>query len=260
MADKPYPLAGLKLLLVRPQRDNDTFVQLITELGCRVYVLPVMAINPLIPDDRTRQILAGINQFHKVIVVSGNAARLVLQHIPDPLALPALPAWFAVGESTARTLQAAGVPTAFPADNPTSEGLLALPDLALVRGENILIVRGEGGRDKLGTELEQRGALVTFCELYRRETETAHRAAINKLLEAGDVQVVVAHSVEVLKNLLLQLDSTRQSSLHETVVLVPSQTAADLAQDAGFGSVIRAQSALPASMVDALVGWYTATR
>lgn len=252
------PLTGLNLLLVRPERDNDLFEQLVTGLGCRVHALPAMAIKPLVPDGLACQLLAGISRFHKVIVVSGNAARLALQYIPDSRTLPAVPAWFAVGESTAKTLQEAGVRAIFPADNATSEGLLALPAFARVRGEQILIVRGEGGRDTLRSELEQRGAAVTFCELYRRETDSTHRLAIKRLLEAGAVQVVVAHSIDVLRNFLQLLDSDSLEVLHRIAVLVPSQGAADLALARGCGDVIQAQSALPASMVDALVGWYTA--
>ena len=254
------PLAGLSLLLVRPQRDNDTFAQLVTERGARVFSLPVMAIKPLIPDADTLRNLAAIGRYQKVVVVSGNAASLALQHIHKPASLPSVPAWYAVGESTANTLIAGGIPAACPAENPTSEGLLALPDFARVEGEHILIIRGVGGRDKLRSELEQRGAVVTFCELYRRESETAHQSAINRLLEAGEVQVVVAHSVDVLRNFLAQLDRNRLSSNPALAVLVPSQAAANLAQEAGFATVILAQSALPASMVEALVGWYTASQ
>jgi uroporphyrinogen-III synthase len=127
-----------------------------------------------------------------------------------------------------------------------------------VRGEQIFIIRGEGGRDTLRSALEQRGATVTFCELYRRETDTTHQLAINRLLEAGAVQVVVAHSVDVLRNFLQLLDNDSLEALHRIAVLVPSQGAADLALATGCGYVIQAQGALPASMVDALVGWYTA--
>lgn len=247
-------LAGLRALVVRPPREADLFADRLRALGCRVHSLPVMSIQPLAADLR-RQRLADLAAFDKVVVVSINAARLASEGL-DATMLEAGPAWFAVGEGSAAPLLALDVPVAWPEWDATSEGLLALPALAQVVGDRVLIIRGEGGRDKLRAELVARGASVEFCELYRRQLDTRHCEEIRRLVSAGEVDLVVAHSVDVLDNLVSLLAGSTLS-LDGVAALVPSEKAAELAWQAGFGAVIAAVSALPDAMVEAVRGWYT---
>jgi len=250
-------LAGLRALVARPQRAEDVFSNRLRALGCRVHSLPVMTIAPLAVET-CRQRLAGLAAFDKVVVVSVNAARLAAEYL-DAVALKGGPAWFAVGQGSAAPLLAMGVPVTCPEREATSEGLLALPAFAQVAAEKVLIIRGEGGRDKLRAELTARGASVDFCELYRRELDTGHSAEIRRLASAGEIDLVVAHSVDVLGNLLSLLAGSGVS-LGGLAVLVPSDKAAELARRAGFGTVVAAASALPDAMVEAARGWYTSDR
>ena len=246
------PLAGLAALVVRPTRDDDVFSDRLRALGCRVSALPVMTIAPL--PGASLPALAG---FDKVVVVSANAARLALaQLLLAPQVLAPGPDWFAVGPGSAAPLRAAGLRVSCPADA-RSEGLLALPALARVAGQRLLIIRGEGGRDLLRAGLVERGATVTFCELYRRQSDTRHGAELRRLLKCGAVGLVVIHSVDVLRHLLALLDDEAREVLAVTPLLVPSDSASALAHDAGCGVVVRAASALPGAMVDAIVDWYT---
>jgi uroporphyrinogen-III synthase len=248
------PLAGLAALVVRASRDDDAFTALLDGLGCRVHALPVMAIQPL-----AAAALPALSAFDKVVVVSANAARLArdqLRAAPQTAALGR--EWFAVGAGSAAPLRDAGFPVTWPGEDATSEGLLALPAFAQVAGQRVLVIRGEGGRDVLRAGLVARGARVSFCELYRRVPDDSHRNEIRQLLAGGAVGLVVIHSVDVLRHLLGLLDGEGRRALAATPLLVPSDSAAALARDAGCRTVVRAASALPGAMVDAMVGWYTA--
>ncbi|MCK9469371.1 MAG: uroporphyrinogen-III synthase [Porticoccaceae bacterium] len=249
-------LDGLTVLVARPARREDDFSARLAVLGARVHRLPAMAIEPL-DTPESRALLAMVSDFDKVVVVSANAASLALARLDSAALRERGPAWFAVGAGSAAPLHEAGIAVGCPVDDATSEGLLALPAFAEVAGQQVLIIRGEGGRDVLRAGLVARGARVTFCELYRRVVDTSHRAQVQSLLESKTLDLVVTHSADVLACFLAQVAGSDRALMERTAVLVPSDRAAEMAWQAGFGEVIRAASALPSAMVDAAVGWYT---
>jgi len=252
-------LDGLTVLVARPARREDDFSTRLAALGARVHRFPAMAIEPL-DTPESRALLATVSDFDKVVVVSSNAASLALARLDRAVLRERGPAWFAVGAGSAAPLHEAGIAASCPADHATSEGLLALPAFADVTGQRVLIIRGEGGRDVLRAGLVARGASVTFCELYRRVVDTSHSARVQSLLESKTLDLIVAHSADVLACFLAQVADSDRALVRRTAVLVPSDRAAEMARQAGFGEVIRAASALPSAMVDAAVGWYTSLR
>lgn len=74
-----------------------------------------------------------------------------------------------VGRASADKLAAvSGRDVMYPPYGNDSDALLALPELQNLAGQQILIVRGDGGRAQLGETLARRGADVRYAEVYRR--------------------------------------------------------------------------------------------
>ena len=71
------------------------------------------------------------------------------------------------------------------------------------------------------------------------------------------VDLVVAHSGELLENLLAVVVENQRPILMSLPILVPSERVSDIAIGLGFRTVICAGSALPEDMVSALRGWYS---
>ena len=63
--------------------------------------------------------------------------------------------YYAVGSATAKLLLEAGIDASFPKDKMTSEGLLELVPFSEINGENVALIKGEGGRDYLAAALEE---------------------------------------------------------------------------------------------------------
>ena len=74
----------------------------------------------------------------------------------------------AIGQATAKALRAFHIDTHGTPDVPDSEHLLELPYLQQVSKKNLLLFKGEGGRQLLEKELVQRGARVTRPPEMRR--------------------------------------------------------------------------------------------
>ena len=107
----------------------------------------------------------------------------------------------AVGDATAQALRNSGFARVIsPAGRHDSEGLLETPRLQAVRGENIIVFRGEGGRERLKETLEARGAKVRYAQCYRRVRPSADPRPCCAAFDRGEVQAVSALSGETLEN------------------------------------------------------------
>jgi uroporphyrinogen-III synthase len=164
----------------------------------------------------------------------------------------------AVGRATARALEAHGVVVhALPEGRSDTEGLLALPVFAALRGRRILIVRGVGGRELLREQLQARGAIVNVAQVYRRDAAQADPAALAALasaLASAARQVVISvTSVEVLDGLLGLLPPDLAEQVRDCTLLLPGMRVAHAAGERQWrGPVLTSPSAEDAAMLATL--------
>jgi len=173
-----------------------------------------------------------------VIFVSEQAVR----HCPD-LTFIGGARVFAVGGRTQEVLGRRGIDAIAPVE-PTSEGLLALEELAVGRGRTVLIVCGEGGRTLLDDELAVRGARVMRHVCYRRRAVTGVR------VDPASVDAIVAASAE---GLLAAFAAWRKAGGGVSVpVLVPSARVAAKARELGCRRVVECAGADTRAILSAL--------
>ena len=251
MADAP--LAGLSVLITRPEGQAGELISAIEAAGGRSIVFPVIEIEP-----RSAQLikadLAGQADPDLVIFVSRNA-------VEHGLAWSGEGAIAAVGPATAAAIEAAArVVDIRPADGFDSESLLREPALQDVRGKTIRIIRGNGGRELLAATLRERGANVDYLEVYARRLPEYAGSEIEELrhdLEAGKIGAVVVMSVESLHNLLELLPESCHPALGKTRLVTPASRVikemadrlpgcpATLADGPGAGEIVRAIAVPP---------------
>src|SRR5437773_5460917 len=173
------PLGGIGVIVTRPQRQAAGLARKLAAVGATPLLWPAIVILP--PLDRTplERAHTMLDSYDIAVFVSANA---VEYGVPDPSLWPHLLRAFAPGPGTAEALAAVGVTgVRIPVTTFDSEGLLALPELQHVNGKCVLIFRGQGGRELLGTTLIQRGAHVEYVSCYRR---AAPASGVQGLLEA----------------------------------------------------------------------------
>ncbi len=162
-------LDGVGVVLTRPRAAAEALGAPLAAEGARVWLLPALAIEDLQPTPALEKLLADLARFDMAIFVSANAAEKGLaaarRHGPWPARLHLA----AIGAATAESLRNSGLgPVISPAERHDSEALLGLAPLQVVKGQNIVVFRGEGGREHLKESLEARGARVEYAECYRR--------------------------------------------------------------------------------------------
>ncbi len=245
------PLAGLGILVTRPARQAAGFAQKIAALGGTPVIFPAIAILP--PDDPVSlaRAHAALPTYDIAIFVSANA---VEYGAPDRNSWPPKLLAFAPGPGTAEALAAVGIgPARIPATTSDSEGLLALPELAVVRGRRILIFRGEGGREHLGDTLAARGALVDYVACYRRAKPGSGAGGLTEAFDERRIQAVTITSSEGLDNLWSLADAAAHAAWRECPTFVPHPRIAARAREHGLAVVVT--SGGDAGLIAGLLEW-----
>jgi len=253
-------LKGKHILITRPEPENQLSSQYFSSLGVEVNSLPMMSIEPLTQPQEHAYIqsqIFNLDIYNKVIFVSKNAVRHGIEWIDH--CWPQLPIgieWIGIGEGTVNLLNQLGDHLGIVAPPPikqkegyTSENLLEQQSLQNVDGEKILILRGDGGRTRLATSLEKRGAIVNSLALYKR-AKIAY--SLRQISTADSVDLICITSVEGLENLIETLTFMNKNWFNKLMV-TPSQRVADKAKNLGWQDVINAQGADDNSLLAALV-------
>jgi uroporphyrinogen-III synthase len=189
-----------------------------------------------------------LDQHAVCVFISANAVRFGLSALlPRLTEVPGI-VTIAVGAKTRQCLAEQGIDAVMP-DRPDSEGVLAMAELDASQAREVVIVKGEGGRELLANQLRQRGAQVTEWSCYRRCWPDVD---LTPLADSNTPRVFQASSGEVLTRLSELLAGEHSGDLFQSTVIVPSERVAAMASNLGWQRVICAQDASDHGFADAL--------
>lgn len=234
------------VVLTRPLSDSERLAAVLAADGIDTVVMPIMTISALPVNELAPP--PALGQHAICVFVSANAVRFGLPALLKRLRDCPNIVTIAVGAKTHHRLAEQGINASIP-DRPDSEGLLAMEELNASRSREVIIVKGEGGRELLATELRQRGAQVTEWSCYRRCWPDVD---MTPLADLSADRVFQASSGEVLTRLSELLAGEHSSDLFQSAVIVPSRRVATMASDLGWQRVICAQDASDQAFLDAL--------
>ena len=238
----------MRPLIVRPQPQADALASQLRQAGHSPVVTPLLEI---IAGRGLTNLATQLAPNPWLIAVSAAAveqAHLWLQSAQR--AWPDTPT-FAVGQATAVAWLQAGRQARFPQDA-RSEGILALPEMQHITGQNILILRGDGGREWLAEQLQARGAIVNYCECYQRRWLPLDEDHAYTRWRTQGVDSVIISSGELLRHLLSLLPDEARPWWQQLRFIVPSQRVAELVLAAGLPAPIIADGASHSAFCQAL--------
>lgn len=231
------------VIITRPRAQAGALAGQVAATGREVVLLPLLEIFPL-PDQSALMIaLADLARYAMVAFVSPNAIDAAFAHVtqwPQGVALAVL------GEGSRAALARHGLDdgnaTIISPRDPArsdSENLLQTLDLAALAGKEVLIVRGESGRELMADGLRAAGAVVTTVAAYRRSVPAltpALRAQLLALLERDNDWIIT--SSEALRGLLAllgQLGSPAAvAKMQQQHVIVPHARIGETAKSLGL--------------------------
>ena len=245
-------LAGCGVLITRAQHQAHELKSAIEAAGGNALLFPAIDIIGRDIDEIGRE-LAALPEPDIVVFVSGNAAAYGLAAVKGKNAKIAV-----VGPATRAAIESLGVDVdIFPQGGYDSEHLLQHDALRAVEDKNIVIVRGQSGRELLADTLEERGANVHYLSVYDRiphEPTLADLENLEVALNQGRIRFVIVMSVETLGHLVHILPPQCLTLLRKSTLVAPStrvlQTAFELLP--GISTEL-APSPQATDMVDTLI-------
>lgn len=233
------PLKGIGVLVTRPAHQAGHLAELIEQAGGRAIRFPTLEIFDARDMGALSAAIDRLEQFDLAIFISPNAVNRAIAQIRARRSWPQGLRCAAVGKGSGKALALLGIDDALvPQGRFDSEALLALPELQNVTGKQIIIFRGEGGRELLGEELTRRGAGVTFAECYRRGKPVG--VDVEPLLRQwahGEIGAVTVTSGESMRNLFDMVGATGQRLLKKTPVFAFHEGIAEVARTLGIEQV-----------------------
>ena len=234
----------ISVMVTRSGKSGAKLAESIQQKGLACWHLPSLEI-------RAEEILLPVVDFQQAIFISPNAVKysveksqLLTAMLPDEL--------IAVGQGTADCLYQAGFKKVIIPAEFNSEGLLNLVQLQSVKGQQILIVKGRGGRDLIADELTKRGACCHFLEVYSRVTAQIEERSLQAFLAAGEVNIVTIASTDALTALLSNFAG--DFNYRDLTLVVASQRIKEAASKYGFKQIVVAESAANSATLATIMG------
>jgi len=242
------PLAGWYVISLRPLGQHVSLRRAAERRGARLFAISTLRLSSLDAGATLAPALAAA----QVIVSSPAAARFA--GAQQALRERTGQRWYAPGDGSAAALRRAGISNVvIPERGADSEALLALPDLQAVRGQSIGLLTAPGGRDLIAATLAERGAQVLRADVYRRLPLAIAPTRQRALAKLPARSALLVSSGEALSVLWQALDEVGRAALQRRLAVASSERLRMRLQALGFARVIRAASAHPAALLDALV-------
>lgn len=237
-----------RLLVTRFSPHAEQLAGALREAGYFALAQPLLGIKPTQDHKQLKKFIDG--DFDIVIAVSGNAVTYTHQMLQQvwPAAI-----YLAVGASTQAALnkQVQGA-VITPTTHFDSEGLLALDVLQHVQGKQILILRGQGGRDLLDKTLIERGARVEFLESYKRVALPIDGNQLRNNCQQADINGAIISSIEILNQLFTLVTNQHKNWLNTLTFYVPSERVAEYGASLGLKRLV----VLPSLQADKIITFF----
>ncbi len=247
--------AGYGVLVTRPTHQAQGLCRTLEAAGAMVWLLPALEIEPLSAAELPAEAVAPLGRADWLVFVSPNAVRhglaCMARHGVRPRADVRIGA---VGKGTERALAEAGLAvSAVPDAGFTSEDLAAEAAFGDMRGQHVMIVRGDTGRGWLGAHLRACGAQVDYLAVYRAVRPRVDVAPVREALQSGRLHSVIITSARGLDNLWFMLgDSGRESMQRLALVTVSRRIARHAEQGGHTGPIVVAASPADGDLLEAV--------
>jgi uroporphyrinogen-III synthase len=164
--------AEVAVMVTRSGKSGEQLTNLLKNEGYQSWYTPTLKINK-------ESLLIPAEDFQQAIFVSQNAVKYSIER--SQLVTDMLPTQvIAVGEGTAARLQQNGFDDVIIPESSNTEGLLELSSLQSIKGQQILLIKGRGGRELLEKTLTDRGAICYPLEVYSRVSQVIEEKSWNE--------------------------------------------------------------------------------
>ncbi|PKH07642.1 uroporphyrinogen-III synthase [Moritella sp. Urea-trap-13] len=243
----------IRALITRPHEKGEQLARQIEAANGAALCCPFIDISAGQQFDKVSPLLENLQSDDYIIAISDNAVNYAnASLILDNKAWPQQINYIAVGPTTAKSWQKYGIRHAKIPDSHDSEGVLKLFANVSLANKNIVILRGNGGRETMAEDLRRRTANVTYCEVYQRTVPDYDQEMLINKWQQFAINSVIITSGEILGNLIKTIPYTALPWILNLHFIVPSPRIAALAHELGIAHVTIASGASNNSLFNAV--------
>ncbi len=228
------------IMVLRPVEQSEELCRKLVDAGGNVIRFPTLEIQPL--DNVSAGAVDDLIAWSDVIIfISRNAVRVLagmLENLQSSLENKTV---YATGLGSEEEIRSIGVKHVIsPGARSGSEALIQLTGLQSesILGKKILIVRGDAGRGLLKQELECRGAIVKYAEIYTRVIPDLAAERVKNIWQHESPDIIVVTSNQGLYNLIKMIPEIYHDQLFGADIVAMSKRIAEAARKAGFNNKV----------------------
>ncbi|MCE2596123.1 uroporphyrinogen-III synthase [Motilimonas cestriensis] len=246
-------MTPLRILVTRPQRHQQPLIDALVQQGWFAIGQPLLEISASPEIESLAMSQHQLARFQFIIAISDNAVRYANNWLKQQhLSWPNQAQYLAVGKNTADCWQQLAQVNACYPESADSEGLIAMPALQAIDQSEILILKGNAGRDLIASSLQKAGAKVTEVSTYQRLPIPLSQSETLTKWQQNHINSVIITSGEILFALINVVPNHERNWLFKLNLIVISQRIAKLAREAGFIKVWIAQGASQSALIQCL--------
>lgn len=243
MPNNNLPNGNINVLITRPENEGRRLATMLNELGIASQCQPMFdyQTNNNLESGNSPSLEQLLNAAKQPIIIFISVAAVT--HANTIRIIKSWPTSkiLAVGAATTQALTALGIDAISP-EIQTSEGLLTLPELQSIEGQDIIIVRGNGGREHLANTLKARSGIVHYIEVYQRIWRQLPNN-IEQHWRNHNINCMVITSDAILKSIVQLINLSDEYWRTNCYWVVVSERIAKNAKALGFTRVINSNSA-----------------
>jgi len=227
-----------RVLNTRPVEDARELSEHINQSGCLAVELPIISIDATNLDWLND--IKNLGEIKQIIFISKNAVRFFFAGLESAkLELPKNILITCIGPGTAQLLTKYKTKADYIPDVNTSEHLLKLENFTNVLNQNILLVKGIGGRDTIREGLKTLGANLTVIDVYERKLPKINPKIIDKIWQDNSIDIIIYTSKQAMINTIAIFPGSAKKWLLTKPSIVISERLAVHAKTLGFKNVIQ---------------------
>ncbi len=255
------PLTGIHILVTRPAHQAAYLADKIRTMGGNPVLFPVLEITDITDNSPLLELINRLEQFDLAIFVSPNAVNKAMHWIDMKRMLPPNLRIATVGKSSADALKRYGVKEVLtPIGRSDSEALLEKEELQYMNGKQVVIFRGNDGRNLLGDTLIKRGAAVEYAECYHRSKPNVDTTSLLAAWSQHKLNAITITSSEGLHNFIAIIGKSGQKLLPMTPLFTTHERIAQTARSLGFEHVITTTDTGDEGLLQGLLDYFQITK
>ena len=245
----------MAVLVTRPDERGKQLTEMLNKAGIATIHLPFFFITPGRELNELPNKIISLKSGDYVVVVSKSVVRYADETLRstgfrwrDDLH------YFAVGQGSAEYFSSHSErAVTYPFNEENSEGMLKLDTMQHLEGKNLLLLRGNSGRELFSEQVKARGAALQVIECYQHTPISYDREEQTSLCKRAGVNTIIVTSVEILTLLMDFISKSEHNWIKSCRLITISRRIANLATWFGFERIIIAPHADNATLLQTVL-------